>query len=166
MLDAGEEVAQWFSEHLGQSCRLVYQGGDGRRGVDRQFSPAGTQVSLADGFPLLLISQASLDDLNRRLDRPVGMDRFRPNLVVSGCEPHAEDQWRQIRIGEMCFDLVKPCARCVIPSIDQDTAQRDSPINRVLASYRRRDGQIFFGQNLLHQQQGALELGMPVEVLA
>ena len=119
-----------------------------------------------NGFPLLLLTQASLDGLNARLPAPVPMDRFRPNLVIDGAAPHAEDGWRRLRIGAVTVDLVKPCSRCVIPSIDQATAGRDPHINRVLAGYRRRDGAVLFGQNGLHDGPGSLAVGDPVTVLA
>jgi len=123
-------------------------------------------VSFADGFPLLLISQASLDDLNARLSSPVPMNRFRPNLVVSGCEAFAEDSWRRIRVGEIEFDVAKPCSRCVMPSIDQASGRKDSEILRVLAGYRRgEDRQTYFGQNLLYRGSGEIALGAIVEVL-
>jgi hypothetical protein len=93
------------------------------------------------------------------------MNRIRTNLVVNGCEPYAEDSWRRIRIGVVELDVAKPCSRCVIPSIDQATAQRDGQINRVLAAFRRFNGQIMFGQNLLYQRAGTLTLGDAVEVL-
>jgi uncharacterized protein YcbX len=139
---------------------------DARRRVQPLYARRGETVSFADGFPLLLISQASLDDLNARLDQPVPMNRFRPNLVVSGCEAFDEDRWQRIRIGTLEFDVAKPCSRCVMPSIDQATAQRDPQINRVLASYRRRDGQVYFGQNLLYPEYGSLAVGDTLEVLA
>jgi uncharacterized protein YcbX len=165
-LDAGDEAADWLSERLGQACRLVFMPDDCQRLVDGRYASAGETVSFADAFPLLLISQASLDDLNSRLSRPVPMDRFRPNLVVQGCEAYAEDHWRRIRIGSVEFTVAKPCSRCVVPSIDQATAEKDSEILRVLASYRRgQDRQTYFGQNLLYQVTGRLELGATVEVL-
>ena len=133
--------------------------------VDGLYARDGETVSFADGFPLLLISQASLDDLNSRLDKPVPMNRFRPNLVVNRCDRFAEDGWRRILIGDVEFDVAKPCSRCVIPCIDQATAQRDAQINRVLASFRRFNGQVMFGQNLLYRHAGTLTLGDPVEVL-
>jgi uncharacterized protein YcbX len=93
------------------------------------------------------------------------MRRFRPNLVVSGCAPHAEDGWRRIRIGQLTFRVAKPCARCIIPTIDIDTGERaDEPL-RTLMTYRRRDNKILFGQNLVHDGEGRLAVGMPVEVL-
>jgi uncharacterized protein YcbX len=164
--DAGDEAAAWLSRALAVACRLVYMADETVRPVDTDYAAADETVSFADGFPLLLISQASLDDLNTRLAQPVPMNRFRPNLVVSGCEAYAEDRWQRIRIGAVEFDCAKPCSRCVMPSIDQASGQRDTRINRVLASYRRVDGKVYFGQNLLYQNPGRLQLGATVEVLS
>ncbi|MHA7815958.1 MAG: MOSC domain-containing protein [Pseudohaliea sp.] len=165
-LDAGDAAARWLQARLATPCRLVHMPDDCRRPVDPAYAPPGRSVSFADGFPLLLLTQASLDGLNARLPAPVPMDRFRPNLVIDGAAPHAEDGWRRLRIGTVTVDLVKPCARCAIPSIDQATAARDPHINRVLASYRRRDGAVLFGQNGLHDGPGTLAVGDPVTVLA
>jgi uncharacterized protein YcbX len=164
--DAGNTTAEWLSARLQITCRLVYMPDQSQRAVDPGYATAGETVSFADGFPLLLISQASLDDLNSRLSSPVPMNRFRPNLVVAGCDAFAEDQWRRIRIAEQEFNVAKACARCVMPSIDQATAEKDSEIVRVLASYRRgADRQTYFGQNLLYQHFGALTVGAEVTVL-
>lgn len=163
--DAGDDAAVWLSEQLGRACRLVYMPAESVRRVDGAYAREGETVGFADGFPLLLVSQASLDDLNSRLPAPVPMNRFRPNLVISGCEPFAEDGWQCIRIGAITFDVAKPCARCVIPSIVQETAERDRHINRALAAYRRVNGQVLFGQNLLYRQAGRLAVGDTVEVL-
>jgi uncharacterized protein YcbX len=163
---ADAAASDWLSQQLGLPCRLVYMPDNCQRLVDGLYAHEGETVSFADGFPLLLIAQASLEDLNSRLDNPVPMNRFRPNLVVAGCDAFAEDGWRRIRIGALEFDVAKPCSRCVIPSIDQSSAQRDPQINRVLASYRRVNGQVMFGQNLLYQQAGDLAVGDTVEVLA
>ncbi len=159
------EADHWFSDYLGQACRLVYLPDDSLRPVDPDYARPGEQVGFADGFPLLLISQGSLDDLNSRLETPLPMRRFRPNLVVSGCEPHAEDGWRRIRIGETTFRVVKPCSRCIIPTIDPATGERSPEPLRTLAGYRRRDNRIYFGQNLVHEGNGILEVGMAVELL-
>jgi uncharacterized protein YcbX len=164
--DAGETAAQWFGRQLGAPCRLVHMPEHAYRRVDGAYASRGETVSFADGFPLLLISRGSLEELNRRLPAPVPMNRFRPNLVVDGCKPFAEDDWRRIRIGALELDVAKPCARCVIPSIVQETAARDPHINRALASFRRVNGQIFFGQNLLYSVAGRLSAGDRVEVLA
>lgn len=163
--DWGDRAAAWFSDYLGIPARLVFFPPGGERQVDTHYARPGEHVAFADGFPYLLISQASLDDLNGRLDRPVGMDRFRPNLVVSGCAPFAEDAWRRIRIGGIAFRVVKPCSRCVIPSIDPLSAEKDAAILRVLRGYRQRDNKIYFGQNLIAESSGEISLGMTVEVL-
>jgi uncharacterized protein YcbX len=114
----------------------------------------------------LLISQASLDDLNSRLETPVPMNRFRPNLVVQGCEAFAEDNWQRVRIGSVEFAVAKPCSRCVMPSIDQATAAKDSEVLQVLAGYRRGDDrQVYFGQNLVYSGTGKLSVGDTLEIL-
>lgn len=164
-VDAGDGAAVWLTRALGRECRLVHMPGECRRPVDPAYARHGETVGFADGFPLLLISEASLAALNERLEQPVPMNRFRPNLVVSGCEPFAEDRWRRIRVGDVTLEVAKPCSRCAIPSIDQATGERDRFINRALASFRRFDGQILFGQNLLYRETGELRVGDEVEVL-
>ncbi|GAB3292388.1 MOSC domain-containing protein [Parahaliea aestuarii] len=167
--DAGDAAANWLEGVLGRACRLVYMPDDCERPVDGTYARHGETVGFADGFPLLLISAASLDELNRRLradgNPAVPMNRFRPNFVVSGCEPFAEDSWRRIRIGALEFDVAKPCARCAIPSIDQASGQRDPHINRALAAFRRFDREILFGQNLLYRDAGIVQVGDAVSVL-
>ena len=160
----GEEVAQWFSEFLEISCQLVYMPESSLRPVNSQYASQNEQVSFADAFPFLLISEASLQDLNERLDEPVPMNRFRPNLVVSGCEPFAEDTWNSIRIGSIPFRVVKPCDRCAITTVEQTTGIRGKEPLQTLAKYRRWNGKIFFGQNLLQEQLGTLEVGDAVEI--
>lgn len=158
-LDAGEAAAKWFGDFLERPCRLVYMPDDSSRAVDRDFASAGQQVGFADGFPLLLISEASLEALNERLDQAVEMLRFRPNIVVSGCDAFAEDQWKSIRIGDCVFKVAKPCARCVIPSIDPRSGDKTPGFSRALASFRRRDGEVFFGQNLLYEDFSTISVG-------
>ncbi len=164
---AGPEADAWLSGYLGTPCRLVRFPSEQVRQVDRRYAREGDQVGFADGFPLLLITQASLDHLNARLEQPVDMRRFRPNLVIAGAAPHAEDQWRRLRIGELEFEVAKPCSRCPIPGIDPDTGEKAQAPLLALAQYRRgEDNKIYFGQNLLHRGEGELRLGQPVEVLA
>jgi uncharacterized protein YcbX len=93
------------------------------------------------------------------------MRRFRPNLVVGGCAPHAEDTWRRLRIGDITLRVAKPCSRCIIPTIDPETAERGAEPLRTLLAYRKRARKIFFGQNLVHDGPGLLRADMPVEVL-
>ncbi|MEL6345564.1 MAG: MOSC domain-containing protein [Myxococcota bacterium] len=152
---------QWISERLGVSARLVYMGDETRRPVDPNYAGTDDVVSFADGFPLLLISQASLDELNGRLETPVTMQHFRPNVVVGGCPPFAEDDWTHVEIGAARFSLVKRCSRCVLTTIDPQTGQRDpggEPI-KTLSTYRRVKGKIMFGQNLLVAQGGMVRVG-------
>ena len=166
MAEAPDPAADaWLSRFLGTPCRLVRLPAASVRPVDPAFAAPDDQVGFADGFPFLLISQASLDDLNRRLADPVPMIRFRPNLVVTGTEPYAEDRWRRIRIGALTFRVVKPCSRCVIPTIDPLTAERAREPMQTLMGYRRRDNKVYFGQNVLHDGVGQLAEGMAVEVL-
>ncbi len=164
-LDCGDEVAEWLSRFLDMKCRLVFFPEDEIRQVDPAYAEPGDRTAFSDGFPVLLISQASLNDLNRRLATPVSMRRFRPNLVVAGCEPFAEDKWKKIRIGEITFRIVKPCSRCIVPNINPDTAEKSAEPNRTLSSFRRWDNKIFFGQNVIADCQGKLEPGMPIEII-
>ncbi|MEP6571249.1 MAG: MOSC N-terminal beta barrel domain-containing protein [Gemmatimonadota bacterium] len=161
------EADAWFSEVLRYPCRLAYLQGGTLRPVDPSYTKVQRRVSFADAFPFLIIGMGSLDDLNQRLVHPVPMNRFRPNLVVSGGGPFAEDGWETIRIGSLEFDLVKPCARCLVPTTDQATGMRHArqePL-RTLATYRRQKGMVMFGQNALHSGPGRLNAGDEVEVL-
>lgn len=155
---------EWFSAFLGVRCKLVYMPDDEVRQVDLEYAQRGDQVGFADGFPFLLVSQASLDDLGERLDRRIPVDRFRPNLVVEGCEAFAEDDWQRLRVGDIGFRAVKPCSRCSIVMTDQSTGERDREVLATLASYRQVGKKIFFGQNLAHDTTGTLRVGDAVEV--
>lgn len=165
---AGAEADAWFSDYLGFSCRLVQMSDELVRGVNPDYGRAGDEVSFADGFPLLLISEASLNDLNSRLQTPVSMRRFRPNLVVDGERAYQEDQWRRIRVGDVEFEGVKNCSRCVFTTIDPDTGIKhpDKEPLRTLGSYRRKpQGGVYFGQNLIPRSGGVIHIGDKVEIL-
>jgi uncharacterized protein YcbX len=165
--DAGNEAGQWLSQFLGVECRLVYFPGNEVRTVDQNYAQQGDRTAFSDGFPVLVISQASLDDLNSRMQEPVPMARFRPNVVVSGCEAFAEDSWKQLKIAGLHMRIVKPCSRCVIPSIDIESGERSKNFEptKTLSSFRRRDNQIFFGQNAVIDGEGEIKVGMSVEVI-
>jgi uncharacterized protein YcbX len=164
-LPVGGGADRWFERFLGVKCKLVYLPEESVRPVDRDYGRAGDQVGLADGFPFLLISESSLAELNARLEQPLPMDRFRPNLVVGGCDPYAEDGWRVVRIGSITLRVVKPCGRCAITTVDQSTATRGKEPLRTLATFRRSGTKVLFGQNLVHDGTGVLRAGDPVEVL-
>jgi hypothetical protein len=139
---------------------------DSVRPVDPDYARSGDQVGFADGFPLLLITEASLQAFNTELGMAIGSGRFRPNIVVAGNAPYAEDEWRHLRIGSIEFDVVKPCSRCVIPSLDPLTAQRQPIVSKTLARTRRRGDAVYFGQNLIHRGLGSIAVGDSVTVLA
>jgi uncharacterized protein YcbX len=161
----GDDADRWFGEFLGVRCSLVYLPDESVRPVDPDYGEAGDRVGLADGFPFLLISEASLADLNSRLEHPLPMNRFRPNLVIGGCEPFAEDFWKRIRIGFITFRVVKPCSRCAITTVDQSTAVTGKEPLRTLARFRKVGGKVLFGQNLIHDGTGTLRTGDPVEIV-
>ncbi len=167
-IDQGTETANWFSEYLGLDCRLVRMSAAFTRTLNPRYalSPQD-QVHFADGFPFLLISEESLADLNGRMDEPLPMNRFRPNIVISGSGlPFCEDEVKQVRMGEIAFSIVKPCARCKITTTDQITAQTAKEPLRTLATYRKaQNGGVMFGQNVIHQGQGVLRVGDGLKVL-
>ncbi len=160
----GRTAADWFSAVLGVECELVRQPDHEPRPIDPTFARPGDRVSYADGFPFLLISQASVDGLNRRLDTPVGADRFRANIVVDGCRPHAEDDWSDVEIGGVVLRTAKPCARCVVITTDQRDGSRSPAPLHALAGYRMVSGKVLFGQNLVHRTTGWIRVGDEVRV--
>jgi uncharacterized protein len=143
------EYSLWFSQRLGMNCRLVYFPEDNQRLVDEKYRLENNSVSLADGYPFLIIGQSSLDDLNARLENPVPMNRFRPNFVFTGGKPYEEDQWKNFTIGKNRFVGVKPCGRCGLPTVNQETGERGTEPLATLTTYRRMNNKVYFGQNLL-----------------
>ena len=164
-LHVSNEADAWLSEVLQTTCKLVYLPTQTKRGVDLKYATQTDQVAFADGFPFLIISENSLNALNSQLETPVEMARFRPNLVVSGCEAYAEDTWREIKIGNIEFRLPKPCSRCSVPAINPKTAEVGKEPLTTLNRLRKIDGKIYFGQNALHNQQGRVTVGDMVNVL-
>ncbi|MEV6652523.1 MOSC N-terminal beta barrel domain-containing protein [Streptomyces sp. NPDC051219] len=171
---AHEVAHAWFSEYLAAPVRLMHLDDPAhRRPLDPDFALPGETVSLADGFPLLVTTAASLDALNSLIaqgdhpdEGPLPMSRFRPNAVVDGTAPWTEDDWRRIAIGEVSFRVAKPCGRCVITTTDQLTGERGKEPLRTLARHRRFGDQLVFGQNLVPETTGTLRVGDPVRVLA
>jgi uncharacterized protein YcbX len=157
-------VHDWLSRQLGWACRLVYMPDELVRATNPEYSQPGDRVSFADGYPLLLATQASLDHLNQALAEPVPMDRFRPNLVVDGTTPFAEESWQQVTIGETVFDVVKPCERCVITTIDQQTGilTGKDPLRTLVQM--RAPGKANFGVNLIPRRWGSITIGDQVTV--
>ncbi len=166
-IDQGDAAAEWFSAYLGKSCRLLYFKPDFVRPVDPDYAPRpGDQVGFADGFPLLMISEASLADLNARLEEPIRMNRFRPNVVVADCPPYAEDTWKHVRAGDLDLDLVKPCGRCATTLVEQENGTSGKEPLKTLATYRKLGGASpAFGHNAVHRSPGVLEAGMTIRIL-
>jgi hypothetical protein len=156
----------WCRAVLGRSCRLVYMPDDSYRPVDPDYATPGDVVSFADGYPLLITTTASLADLNRRLMAPVPMLRFRPNLVIDTEIPFTEDDWQCLYIGPVGLRLVKPCARCVVTTLDPATGEGGKEPLRTLAQYREREGKVYFGMNAISEGSGVITVGDPVKVRA
>jgi uncharacterized protein YcbX len=144
------EADRWFSDALDTECRLVYMPEDSIRPVDPEFAVANDVVSFADGYPFMIANERSLAELNSRLAERVSMDRFRPNFVVNGLEPFAEDNWKSVTIGGVSFHVAKPCGRCVMTTVDQETGIKNyiEPL-KTLASFRTHNNSVWFGQNLI-----------------
>ncbi len=165
--DQGESAAKWLSDWLGASVRLVRLDERFKRKLNPDYAVSEEDhTGFADGYPILIISEESLEDLNSRLAVSVAMNRFRPNLVVKGCEPFAEDGWKRIRIGGIEMAIVKPCPRCVVTTIDKETLEKNKEPLKTLSTYRRQDGEAMFGMNVIPLGEGEIKVGMSVEVLS
>jgi len=168
-VDCGDTARQWITRWLGSPASLVFMPDDVRRPVKPAYAQPLDIVGFADGFPLLVASTSSLDDLNARMERPLPMDRFRPNIVVTGSPAWAEDGWARIQVGALAGGLrvriPKPCDRCVITTTDQRTAERGVEPLRTLARFRQRDSKVFFAQNGVPDAAGSIAVGDAITVL-
>lgn len=154
----------WFSDFLGFDVSLVVLPETSHRKMDPRYAVQGESVSFADGMPYLIIGQESLNELNSRLEFPVSMDRFRPNLVFSGGSSFLEDQLRKIKIGNLPFQIVKPCARCVLITVDQQTGKQGKEPLKTLSSYRSVNNKVYFGQNVVALSVGKIRIGDPIQI--
>ncbi|WP_128378125.1 MOSC domain-containing protein [Streptomyces cavernae] len=172
-LAADPAAHAWCSAYLGEDVHLVHMHDPATsRAVDPEYARPDETVSFADGYPLLLTTVASLDALNTLIARgdnadegPLPMNRFRPNVVVSGTEPWAEDSWSRIAIGDIAFRVPKACARCVVTTTDQGTGDRGREPLRTLGRFRRFGNSLVFGQNLIPESTGTLRIGDPLRIL-
>lgn len=171
VIDEGNKASAWLSEFLSGSYRLVKMAPSHQRRLSAFFDPEQRgEVGFADGYPLLVVTEASLSHLNQQLPDPVPITRFRPNIVIAGGEPYQEDYWRRIKIGEVMARVVKPCARCVIIDTDQETGKRRAMVQKALAKYRTGVNQkgkrgIMFAQNAIHENLGEIRVNDPVAVI-
>jgi uncharacterized protein YcbX len=167
-IEVSQEASDWFTQALSIPTRLVYMHEESLRKTDAQYSLTGEEItSFSDGYPILIIGQSSLDDLNNRLENPVSINRFRPNFVFTDGEPFEEDAWHEFTVGDINFFGVKPCARCIMTTIDQETGEKKGkePL-LTLNKYRKAGNRILFGQNVLISQLGTVSVGDDVNILS
>ena len=159
-----EDSDAWFSSALGVECQLVYIPDNVVRQCDPDYAKEGDRTGFSDGFPMLLISEESLSDLNSHLkqkgEAAVEMRRFRPNIVVTGCEPYAEDNWQVFKIADLQMRGVKPCSRCILTTVDPDKGERSGaePL-ATLKEYRQEGNKVLFGMNVIPQTLGEIKVG-------
>ena len=167
-VESSSEASAWFTKILEIPVRLVYMPEESQRKTDTQYSLTGEEItSFSDGYPILIIGQSSLDDLNDRLENPVNINRFRPNFVFTNGEPFEEDNWHEFTVGNIRFFGVKPCARCIMTTIDQETGEKkDREPLLTLNKYRKAGNKILFGQNVLISQLGTVSVGDDVTVIS
>jgi len=158
------EGSAWFSRRLGRPCSLVFMPDDVVRPVNPARGRPGDVVSFADGYPVLLATEASRAEVERRAGVPIAMARFRPNVVTSAPAPFDEDRWRALTLGAVSFRNVKPCERCVVTTLDPITQAAGKEPLRTLSTFRARDGAVWFGVNLIPDAEGELHVGDPVAV--
>lgn len=163
--DLGDNAASWVSTVLERPCRLVRFPDDVQREVNPKYAGPGVLTAYSDGYPILITTEGSLEDLNKRASERVPMNRFRPNIVITGAAPFAEDTWKRIRVGEIEIDVVKPCSRCAITTVDAITAKRGKEPLATLATFRLHEKETWFGQNCIHRSLGSIRVGDTVEVL-
>lgn len=162
---APDEFNNWFSSVLDSSVRLVFMCDESQRPVNAKYAVNNEQVSFADGYPVLLLSEASLELLNSKLDIPAEMERFRPNIVITGAKAHQEDEFTYFSIDKVSFKVTKPCARCVVTTINPHTAVFGKEPLKTLAHYRNVNNSILFGVNLLCLTHGTIAVGMPLQLI-
>jgi len=163
---ANDKITAWISNHLDRDAHLAFMPNEVERPVNPRYATMDDRTALTDGYPMHLIGSGSMANLNSRLVQPVGVERFRPNIYVECPEEYAEDSWERIRIGECGFRVVKPCPRCSVTTVDPETGDRGKEPLRTLARYRKREGGVMFGQNLVHDDYGEIRLGDHVEVIS
>lgn len=161
----GKDIDDWFSNAINKKCSLVYMPDDEKRIVEKKYINDEHIVSFADAYPFLIIGKSSLDDLNTRLDKPIPMNRFRTNFVFTGGNPYEEDNWNDFKVGDVKLKAVKPCARCVITTTNQDTAERSAEPLKTLSKYRNVDNKVMFGMNLICNKTGNISVGDKITFL-
>jgi uncharacterized protein YcbX len=155
-----DEADEWFSKVLAKKCHLYYQPDDSFRKIDAQYAITHEEhTSFSDGYPILMIGQASLEELNNKLEKPIEMKRFRANLVFQGGNPFEEDNFKGFGVGSSKLVAVKPCARCILTTIDPETGEKGKEPLKTLSEFRKKGNKILFGQNIIVHQIGKIKIG-------
>lgn len=160
-----DEADKWFSAALNISCRLVYMDDDTQVKIDERYNIDNSLTSFSDGFPILMISEASLNDLNSKATEALPVNRFRPNLVISDANAFEEDSMKEFVINDIHFYGVKPSSRCVLTTIDQNTAAKGKEPLKTLAAYRNMNNKIYFGENVIAAGTGTIHIGDSITIL-
>ena len=163
-VEVSDQHNEWFSDMLNVKCKLVYMPDDTKRKVDTKYANNDEVTSFSDGYPMLMIGEASLDNLNAKLEVPLPISRFRPNIVFSGGHPHIEDEMARFEINGLSLLGVKPCSRCVMTTINEKTAAGGKEPLKTLATYRMKNNKLYFGQNVLQQQNGIIHIGDEIKI--
>lgn len=159
-----DETNKWFSNLIGKPCRLVYMPDNSKRQVELEYASAGQITAFSDGYPILILGQESMNNLNDKLATSVSINRFRPNIVFTGGLPHIEDKFKKIRINNVILECVKLSRRCNVPNINQETSIAEDEPTKTLTQYRLFDNRILFGNNTLVHQHGLISLGDKIQL--
>ncbi len=163
-LSAGADAAAWLGDYLGAPSDLVFMPDTTERAINPDHARPGDMTSFADGYPILIATEESLANLNLRMASALPMNRFRPNVVVAGASAWDEDHWARVAIGRVHLRVPKPCDRCVVTTVDQETAEKGVEPLRTLATFRLREGKVYFGQNAIPDIEGIVRVGDAMEV--
>jgi len=163
--EVSDSISQWFSDRLSQKVTLVRMTEDSNRTKALKEPPYETNLSMADGYPYLLLGTASMKQLNEKLTTKISANRFRANLIIETDVPHVEDTWKNVSIGNTSLQIIKPCARCQVITIDQETGKQGKEPTKTLASYRKESNKILFGVNAICTQEGRVAVGDEVNLI-
>lgn len=164
-VEYSKEINSWFSKVIETDCKLVYMPNSTKRLTSTKYFDESKSVSFADGYPYLIIGEESLRNLNSKLNESIKMSQFRPNIVFRGGIAHDEDNWKNIKIGRLKFTVGKPCARCVITTINPNSGLKNKEPLATLSKYRNFDGKVMFGQNAIANTEGTIKLGDKIEII-
>ncbi len=154
-----DHVDQWFSNKLNMECRMVYMGPDDKRHKSLIKAPRKTELSFADGYPYLIIGTASFDGLQSKLEEPIAINRFRANIIIETTDPHCEERWDFIEVGGAVLKMIKPCARCPVVNINQETGESTKSVLKTLSTYRKMSSKVYFGMNTVSIEDGEIKVG-------